>query len=90
MFMAVAINSSWKLPFAHFFTSSVSDEVQANLLTLAISNDTGAVVTNITCDKSASILNTIRILGGKVQNLWTTEYIFYCKRATYLSRLPKY
>jgi hypothetical protein len=70
VFMAVAINSSWKLPIAHFFTSSVSGEVQANLLTLAISylNDTGAVVTNITCDNAASNLTTIRLLGGKVQN----------------------
>jgi hypothetical protein len=68
--MAVAINSSWKLPIADFFTSSVSGEVQANSLTLAISylNDTGAVVTNITCDKLASNLNTIRLLGSKVQN----------------------
>ncbi len=67
---SVSVNSSWKLPFAHFFTSSVSGEVQANSLTLAISylNDTGAVVTNITCNKSASNLNTFRLLGGEVQN----------------------
>jgi hypothetical protein len=58
------------MPFAHFFTSSVRGKVQANLLILAISylKDTGAVVANITCDKSASNLNTIRLLGSKVQN----------------------
>jgi hypothetical protein len=68
--MAVSINSSWKLPIAHFFTSSITSEVQANLLTLATSylNDTGAIITNMTCDNAASNLATIRLLGGNVSN----------------------
>jgi len=68
--MCVALNNSWKLPIAHFFTSSITSEVQANLLTLATSyvNETGAILTNMTCDNAASNLSTLRLLGGNVNN----------------------
>jgi hypothetical protein len=70
VFMVVSLNGSWKLPIAHFFTSTSTGEVQANLLTLATSyvNETGAIITNITCDNAASNLATIRLLGGIVSN----------------------
>ena len=70
VFMVVALNSSWKLPIAHFFTQSISGQIQANLLTLAISylNEMGAVVTNITCDNAASNLATIRLLGANISS----------------------
>lgn len=70
VFMVVALNNSWKLPIAHFFTSSIRSEIQANLLTLAISyvNETGALLTNITCDNAATNLSSLRLLGANVSN----------------------
>ncbi len=70
VFMAVCLNSSWKLPIAHFFTSSITSEIQANLLSLATSylSETGAIITNITCDNAATNLATIRLLGGNVSS----------------------
>lgn len=68
VFMVVSLNGSWKLPIAHFFTSCASGEDQSNLLALATSylNETGAVITNITCDNAAANLAAIRLLGGNV------------------------
>ena len=70
VFMVVALNGSWKLPIAHFFTTSINGEDQANLISIAISllNETKVVITNITCDNAASNLSSIRILGGSVND----------------------
>jgi hypothetical protein len=70
VFMVVLLKSSWKLQIAHFFTSTSIGEVQANLLTLATSYvyETGAIITNITCDNVASNLAITCLLGDIVCN----------------------
>jgi hypothetical protein len=97
VYMVVSLNCSWKLPIAHFFTSSASGEIQANLLTLAASylNETGAVLTNITCDNAASNLSAIRLLSGNVnihtnlkpfldlQNVWVFQYWSFSTPVTF-------
>lgn len=70
VFMVVAINGSWKLPFAHFFTKSINARDLVNLVSLAIDflNESGVVVTNLTCDNAASNISMLNMLGASVSD----------------------
>ena len=119
--MVVALNKSWKLPIAHFFTDSVNGQGKelltlklfspkilfsffwggdkpppppltlsnssislfiifallscfsdlANLISLAIENlnESGIIVTNLTCDNAASNISALTILGARISCL---------------------
>ena len=68
--MVVCVNSSWKLPLAHFFTKGILAQDLANLVRMAIVyiNETGAVLTNITLDNAATNISMLNMLGANVSD----------------------
>ena len=71
VFMVVAVNSTWKLPFAHFFTKTATSEDLANLVRLAIVylNETGAVLMSLTMDNAATNIAMLHKIGASVSNV---------------------
>ena len=67
-FVAVALNGSWKLPIAHFFTSTINGQELANLVTIGLDylNEIGCIVTNLTSDNASSNITMLRLLGAKI------------------------
>ena len=70
VYVAVAVNSSWKLPIGFFFTNSATSEDLANLTRLAITylNETGAILISVTMDNAASNISMIHKLGGSISD----------------------
>jgi len=65
VFMAVAINSSWKVPVGYFFIKSLTASERANILNTALKliHETGAICRSVTFDGAAVNISMTNILG---------------------------
>ena len=65
VFMAVSVNSSWKVPFGYFLIASVNAEEKANLVSLGIKqlHDVGVKVVSFVCDGPPTNLAMLGDLG---------------------------
>ena len=68
--MVVAVNGNFKIPIAHFFTSTINGKDLANLVTLGVENInmTGAVLVNIVSDNASSNVTMLHVLGAQITN----------------------
>ena len=67
--MATTLNAAFKVPIAFFFINKhMSSEERASIMIKAIDhvNQTGAVITNITCDNPPSNLKMLKHLGASL------------------------
>lgn len=64
--MAVAINSSWKIPLGYFLIKSLSGSERANILLKALEllHETNAKVTSVTFDGAPSNMRMCSVLGA--------------------------
>ena len=68
VFMAVSVNSNWKVPCGYFLVKSLTGEDKANLTKTCISklHDVGVKVVSFTCDGPSSHLSMLKVLGAKL------------------------
>ena len=66
VFMAVAINGSWKIPVGYFPFDSMSSEVRKNLIErcLEFIHGTGAEVVSLTFDGAKSYMTAVEHMGA--------------------------
>jgi len=66
VFMVVAVNSSWKLPFSPSSKKYATGKDKANLLQQCLCrlDEAGVIVTSVTCDGASSNIAMFRELGA--------------------------
>ena len=66
VFMAVAVNSSWKVPCTYFLVHGLSGNEKANLTKECIAklHDIGVKVVSFTCNGPTSHLSMLKALGA--------------------------
>ena len=64
-FMLIGLKTTWKFPIAYFLVDHVSAHIQEQLITVALSlcANAGLRVWSVTCDGTASNVDTLRRLG---------------------------
>ena len=70
VFMAVSVNSFWKVPIAYFLVDGMSGSERANLVNVAIKKlfDTGVRVISLTCDGPSCHFTMLSSLGANISN----------------------
>eukprot|EP00794_Sanderia_malayensis_P010340 gene10340-11415_t len=68
VFMAVAVNSTWKIPVAYFFVDGLTGVERANFIKICLQrlHDTGAQVVSLTCDGPSCHLSMLAELGANL------------------------
>ena len=68
VFMAVSVNSSWKVPCGYFLVNGLTGEEKANLTKECITklHEVGVKVVSFTCDGPTSHQSMLRLLGAKL------------------------
>ena len=68
VFMAVAVNSSWKVPCGYFLVNGLSGNEKANLTKECIAklHDVGVKVVSFTCDGPTSHQSMLKALGARL------------------------
>ena len=69
VFMAVALNESWKVPCGYFLIDSLTGKERANLVTQCIQRlyDVGVTVSSLTCDGPSCHFTMLSTLGAKMK-----------------------
>ena len=68
VFMAVSVNSSWKVPCGYFLVNGLTGEEKANLTKECITklHEVGVKVVSFTCDGPTSHQSMLKILGARL------------------------
>ena len=68
VFMAVSVNSSWKVPCGYFLVAGLSEEEKANLTKECIVklHEVGVKVVSFTCDGPTSHQSMLKLLGARL------------------------
>ena len=68
VFMAVSVNSSWKVPCGYFLVNGLTGEEKANLTKECITklHDVGVKVVSFTCDGPTSHQSMLKALGARL------------------------
>lgn len=66
VFMAVAINNSWKVPLAYFFINSLKSQERANLIKICLEliHESGAKCYSVTFDGARTNISMCQCLGA--------------------------
>eukprot|EP00794_Sanderia_malayensis_P003866 gene3866-4408_t len=67
-FVAVAVNSTWKIPVAYFFVDGLTGVERANLIKICLQrlHDTGTQVVSLTCDGPSCHFSVLAELGANL------------------------
>lgn len=70
VFLLVSLDQSWTLPIAYFFVQSLTGEMKANLIEIALKkcHDVGVKVASLTFDGCKTNINCMKVLGCKLDN----------------------
>ena len=77
-FMAVSLNSSWKIPLGYFLIDGMTSVERANLVKICLLklNDIGVKTVSLTCDGPSTNQAMLKVLGAKLDVLGTSQPYF--------------